>query len=158
MGPDDIAAIRGAIETLDRHPIGDTNLLKARHKRHLGKKFWTALTRGVSIGEADDGFRGTVVTTLDHDAHKAHVKQIANNIPYLINVLREAVDRYYRTGTGIAPYPAMRICVNLRKAKEYRLEVDFIRALLTKIPSISHASWFERRLQTALRKAKRANP
>ena len=85
------------------------------------------LATGATYGEANVA-PGTVSVTRDEGEFREKLRAIDNELADQVRVVAEGIEAFFSHGEWPAPYYAWRVGIILRKAKQVRLEADFLEA------------------------------
>lgn len=126
LSDDDRVKVRALIDYISSRPAMSEADRKSKSRKHTQQVF-QGIAPGKSYGEAI-GFRGVGFNTNNQDEARQQLREIDNNLPRQIEVVRDGIEYYYESGSYPAPGYPWRIAVMLRKAQEYRLEAEFLDA------------------------------
>lgn len=68
------------------------------------------------------------------ETFRAELREIDNDLHAQIRLVLDGIENYEQNGLTPPPYYPWRIAIILRKAKEYRLEAEFLDAFSAKFP------------------------
>jgi hypothetical protein len=125
-----ITSLEDLIRLLRSRPPLSKSERSQLYEPYFRKAYATMVERGVSYGGAT-GAPGTAVMTTNEAAFRSHLQAIDNQLAEQVRIVKEGVDHCFKNGEMPAPYYAWRIVVILRKAKQFELELGFLKAYTT---------------------------
>lgn len=122
----DIALLRALIERLSTtEPIPDEEIEKLRARRSIN---WFTFPSEEEIAAHKERYRPKALSFLSEPGAQDYLNDIQNNISVQIKIVDGMFSDWLALGERPAPHYPNRICVILRKAKAFGLELAFLKA------------------------------